>query len=440
MENNQDNTKIKLHDKKGNVVGIAIVDVDRFDELNKYKWSLLLGYARAIIDNKTALMHRFIKNAQKNVIIDHKNGQRLDNRIANLRESNPQQNAQNRRILESKKSSKFMGVFYRKKVKKYIVKFKLNSIFITLGSFDDEETAAIIRDQYIAHKLPHVPLNFENKREEYLTLECPPIKTNKHNIVGVTKNSNGKFSIRVQNNDGVLQNIGTSDTIQEGCDIYDKFIINNGIKNRRLNHPEKFSNHVSSFGKTFSKEKLKYDAIDDNIGKIAVVRKIENKPIETFSVMINKDDFIKIKYYTLSINSNGYVQISVNNKSMRLHRFILDVKDPAIFIDHIDGNRLDNTRINLRYSNAQLNAQNRTKKINTSSAYMGVSKNGNKYYSTIAKNHVKIYSYCNNNEEYCARARDIHILTNMKDDHYKLNFAWTNDDLNKWKQILNEQI
>ena len=75
-------------------------------------------------------------------------------------------------------------------------------------------------------------------------------------------------------------------------------------------------------------------------------------------------------------------------KSMLLHRFILGIIDPKIFIDHIDGNPLNNQRSNLRIVTNQQNQFNQIKRPNTSSKYKGVSwyKRRNSWVATIRYN------------------------------------------------------
>lgn len=46
-----------------------------------------------------------------------------------------------------------------------------------------------------------------------------------------------------------------------------------------------------------------------------------------------------------------------------MHRFIMDVTDPDLIVDHKDRNRLNNTRENLRVINYIENANNRTDNV-----------------------------------------------------------------------------
>ena len=62
------------------------------------------------------------------------------------------------------------------------------------------------------------------------------------------------------------------------------------------------------------------------------------------------------------------------------------------FIDHIDGNGLNNQRSNLRSCNHSLNAMNSKKRPNTTSVYKGVSKlSGGKWKAQIELNQKSLY-------------------------------------------------
>src|SRR3954463_16169401 len=64
------------------------------------------------------------------------------------------------------------------------------------------------------------------------------------------------------------------------------------------------------------------------------------------------------------------------NYSVRyMHRFILEVIDPKIEIDHIDDNGLNNQRYNIRIANRSQNMANRIIYTNNTSGYKGVSWN-----------------------------------------------------------------
>ena len=57
--------------------------------------------------------------------------------------------------------------------------------------------------------------------------------------------------------------------------------------------------------------------------------------------------------------------------TVRMHRLILGLTDPAIHVDHKNGDGLDNRKSNLRVATNQLNSENRRARVH-SSIYKGV--------------------------------------------------------------------
>lgn len=126
---------------------IAIIDDDDYERVSKYSWYSHKStnntyYARSKINKKGIYLHRFIMKVDNTVIIDHINGNKLDNRKCNLRQCNYQQNGANRKSLLH--SSKFKGVTFRKKCKKrpWEASIQINGITLYLGNFSTELDAA----------------------------------------------------------------------------------------------------------------------------------------------------------------------------------------------------------------------------------------------------------------------------------------------------------
>lgn len=79
--------------------GFALVDDEDYDKVSKISWSNHLGYAcwrHWKTRGKRLWMHRLIMNAPEDMIIDHINGNRSDNRKENLRLCTYSENSRNR--------------------------------------------------------------------------------------------------------------------------------------------------------------------------------------------------------------------------------------------------------------------------------------------------------------------------------------------------------
>ncbi len=134
----------------------AIVDSKDFERLNKYKWHAVKSkntfYAvRRIHIGKNKWkhikMHREILNPPDHLYVDHINHDGLDNRKANLRTATPSQNSYNRIHFTKNPSSKYKGVSWKKRTKKWNVQISHNGERKTIGSFDNEIEAAKAYDQ-----------------------------------------------------------------------------------------------------------------------------------------------------------------------------------------------------------------------------------------------------------------------------------------------------
>ena len=89
-------------------------------------------------------------------------------------------------------------------------------------------------------------------------------------------------------------------------------------------------------------------------------------------ILIDKDDFEKCKQVSWCVDSKGYA----NGKSktfgtIRLHRYILN-PNKNLQVDHINRNKLDNRKSNLRTVTNQQNHFNRPLNKNNKSGVTGV--------------------------------------------------------------------
>jgi hypothetical protein len=127
---------------KKSIKGIkAIVDDEDYSRCKKHKWyytrmgevhvvQFVTGCHKAHNIKRTYL-HRFIMNLENGngLVVDHINGDRLDNRKSNLRVCTGAENTMNRK-LPTNNTSGYKGVYYRKNYKNRVNKKKRWSVYV----------------------------------------------------------------------------------------------------------------------------------------------------------------------------------------------------------------------------------------------------------------------------------------------------------------------
>jgi uncharacterized protein YdbL (DUF1318 family) len=125
---------------------VAIVDDDRAD-LGALPWFVCNGYA-AHKRGKKIYMHRVVMNAQPGQYVDHINGNRLDNRRANLRLCSNAENVRHQVVKPGRKRaairSRFKGVYWQAQNGNWVASINTDKYKSThLGCFTDEVEAAV---------------------------------------------------------------------------------------------------------------------------------------------------------------------------------------------------------------------------------------------------------------------------------------------------------
>lgn len=91
-----------------------------------------------------------------------------------------------------------------------------------------------------------------------------------------------------------------------------------------------------------------------------------------FFAIVDNADFEWVNSYRWSYHAQGYATGRVKKEHILMHRFI--VKTPTnLETDHINGNKLDNRRSNLRTATHAENNMYKKKQKNNTSGYKGVS-------------------------------------------------------------------
>lgn len=158
----------------------TILDTEDWEKIKEMKWFAKLDvklngyYAHhttkrdSLGNQKTIRMHRLIVGTDLGDVIDHINGDTLDNRKCNLRMDLEKRNNQNYRK-PSNNTSGFKGVYWFKRTNQWKSQISCNNIKMHLGLFDDINKAIEVYDMAACYYFKDFcKLNFEDKKEEYI--------------------------------------------------------------------------------------------------------------------------------------------------------------------------------------------------------------------------------------------------------------------------------
>jgi len=124
------------------------------------------GYKVVKLEVKCYKVHRLVaqafhENPQNKPVVDHIDGNKLNNHATNLRWATPSENAMNKKAHKNN-SSGFKGVNFNKTKQKWEAQIQINGIKIHIGLFITLEEAANARQQ----KANELFGNFTHKSEK----------------------------------------------------------------------------------------------------------------------------------------------------------------------------------------------------------------------------------------------------------------------------------
>jgi len=151
--------------------------------------------------------------------------------------------------------------------------------------------------------------------------------------------------------------------------------------------------------------------------------------------LIDDEDYEKVKGYNWQLNKKhggkeyAVTRIQQKNKlrrNIKMHRIIMKAKQNQS-IDHVNGNGLDNRKINLRFATPQQNRFNSNGNKNTSSIFKGVAwvKQQKKWLASIMINKKTINLKYYHNEIIAAWVYDQFAKILFK-NYAKTNFPFKN--------------
>lgn len=160
------------------------------------------------------------------------------------------------------------------------------------------------------------------------------------------------------------------------------------------------------------------------------------------TTIIDDDDYDKVTQFSWHLSHGGYAvrnaRINGKYENQGLHRFIFGLTSKnKERIDHINGDKLNNSKSNLRICSHSENLMNRGKNKKTRAKYKGVIKRGyNSWVAMICVNYKSKYIGCFYTEEAAAYAY------NLESKKLHGEFAYQNVvnkvDLKKYKKTVSQ--
>lgn len=92
--------------------------------------------------------------------------------------------------------------------------------------------------------------------------------------------------------------------------------------------------------------------------------------------IVDTEDLKSLDIEKLSVDNDGYVFYRKNGKTKALHRYLMNTPKGMV-VDHINGNKLDNRKNNLRNCTVTENNHNYSVKWNNTSGIKGIKKHKN---------------------------------------------------------------
>lgn len=332
---------IKVKNKYDNKNIICLVSEEDWFYLKQYKWQVHnQGYCQGRIKGKVSIMHNIIIGKKEGYVIDHINGNRLDNRRENLRHVTPSQNAQN------KTKKEVIGVCQRDD-NKWMAEMTYNKKKIYIGIFSSLKDAQTMYDKYVIYYYNlrdnelYVPrTNFIYSFEEIKKIKDEmkvyiTDKENKKKMLpdNISLRENGKsYRIGIEDKKYFFKFDKTVSTLEEAIIIRDE-------KLRELDLLKEQYRIIYYNNTKITKTKEGVPCINLNC----------KNNLDIYA-LVDEEDWHNINLYSWRIDeSGGYAVSTINGSPIRMHRYLMNCSfNDKKIVDHINGNRLDNRKTNLR--------------------------------------------------------------------------------------------
>ena len=317
------------------------------------------------------------------MLLHHVNDNKWDNRLENLELTSRAHNSAAVDKKHGKSTSSFKGVSYNSKANKWNGQIVFEGQNTFLGHFEDEIEAARAYDfAFIAiyksangsnNLLAETDINniLEN-REQYL----PKPKRHDRELPKYISYKGSKFRVLVEKQD--LKYRGIFSSLQEAVNCRDKIL-------------QKYEED--------KKIKLHENPILRNNEGVAIVPVKLFKSDDVVYTLVSDEDYYDVVQHKWYLNRGGYPWSRLGSE---MQCFLVKNNDPTKVVDHINCDKMDNRRENLRIVSRSFNNRNKRKREGTSSKYKGVQfySQTNKWRARIKiNNHEKHLGYFHTEEE-----------------------------------------
>jgi hypothetical protein len=149
---------------------VALVDDIDYEFLKNFKWRISnLGYVFTQVGMRKSkefnvkigmtYIHRLVINPPSDKVCDHINLDKLDNRRENLRVCTRHENLFNRPKRKDSTDSKYIGVYFEKKSKKWVASFSIDKKQYKFRHESETDAALTYNKLAIQHRGQYARLN-----------------------------------------------------------------------------------------------------------------------------------------------------------------------------------------------------------------------------------------------------------------------------------------
>lgn len=389
---------------------------------NNYSLTLNRGYVAIQVKGRYRLLSHYIyytfygNSRTPGYLVDHRNCNKLDNRIENYREATALQNALNRSKCK-KATSKYHGVSRGSKTA---------SLGAEKGGWQCQMKHDGAQYNFFYTDELHAAYHYDLLVKQFNLQEFKPLN-------GIEKPVDFVLKVPIKKKDDLPKNIRKRE---------DKYGYEITINKKHIRGPTYTTieeavaalNKVKADHAQAKEAALLSEPIKRNSEGIAIIelfnKKKGDKREKTGEALVSDEDYYNLRHYKWYMRKmDNYVVIlgTVNNKTVRMSRFIMNYNGEKM-VDHDNSNTLDHRRSNLRIATAKQNAENKSSLKGSSSPFVGVSydKRRNKWKAAIkidgkTKN---LGRYENDVKAAIARDKEIIRMNTISPTFHKLNFTY----------------